>query len=212
MSKTPQELGSSITETLLSEPACSLAAEYAEIGIDAVLSEGVLKDIPFVNSLIAIANISISITDRILVNKLIKFLSAIQDVPTGERQKMVARLEADPAFGRKVGEHILELLIRVEGKQKPKMLAQAFAAYAKEKIDSRTLLRLNHAIEYLPSSELSNIRPFYNRPPETPFEFDAYTGQALTTAGLAEIDAGFGGVSYAKTELCKIFLELNLDV
>lgn len=125
---------------------------------------------------------------------------------------MISRLEADPVFGRKVGEHLLELLARVEGKQKPKMLAQVFSAYAKNRIDSRTLLRLNHAIEQLPNSELPSVRPFYYRSPERPFEFDTYTGQALVTAGLAEIRAGFGNINFMKTELCTIFLELELDI
>ncbi|WP_137885156.1 hypothetical protein [Pseudomonas sp. 2FE] len=212
MSDKPQTLGSAITETILSEPVDSLVSEYAEIGIDAILSEGILKEIPFVHSLIAVTKIGITISDRLLINKLIKFLSAIQDVPSRERQEMVSRLELDPVFGRKVGEHILELLVRVEGKQKPKMLAQAFTAYAKNRIDVRALLRLNHAIEQLPNSELASVRPFYNRSPEEPFEFDTYTGQSLATAGLAEINAGFGGISFMKTELCRVFLELNLDV
>jgi hypothetical protein len=204
-------LGNAVTETLLSEPVASIAAEYAEIGLDSLLSDGVLKEIPFVNSLVAITKVGLAVSDRLLVNKLLQFLSALNNVPHEKRREMVVRLEADKAFGQKVGEHILELLSRIEGKDKPNMVAKVFTAYADGKIDGKMLLRLNGAIERLPGSEIQNVRPFHERSEQKPFEFDDYTGQAISISGLAKISAGLSGVFYESADLCETFLELELD-
>ena len=206
-----KSLGEAVTETLLSEPATELAAEYAELGLDAVLSEGVLKDIPFVSSALAIAKLGLSISDRLLIGKLLTFLANLSAIEPEKRRDMIRRLESDPTFHRKVGAHILELLSRIEGKEKAQMVAKVFTAYSAEKIDAKTLLRLNFAIERLPGSEIPSVRPFHNRSKQRPFVFDAYTGQALANAGLAKIDAGIGGVSFESTDLCRTFLELDLD-
>ena len=211
MNDKPLQLGITLTDTLLSEDAISIALEYAETGLDTILLDGVLKEIPFVNSLVAVTEVGLALSDRILVNKLLKFIVELSDVSNETRREMIDRLENDILFEQKVGEHILELLERIEGHRKPQMFARVFSAYASKKIDSTTLLRLNYAIERLPTSEIQHVRPFYNRSKETPFLADEYTSQALVTSGLPKINAGTGGVFHQNTELCNIFLDLELD-
>ena len=104
------ELGAAVVESLATEAATEIAKEYAEIGLDAVLSEGLLKDIPVVNTVVALGKLGISINDRLLIKKLLAFLSNFQTVSAEDRTKMVRKLESDASYGRKVGEHIIELL------------------------------------------------------------------------------------------------------
>jgi hypothetical protein len=121
-----QELGTALVQTLRAEELPGVIGEYAEVGIDAVLSEGVLRDIPLVNTLVALAKFGLNVSDRLLINKLIKFLGPLDHLSPATRQEMVRKLEADPAYGRKVGEHLIELLDRVEAHLKPEMLASVF--------------------------------------------------------------------------------------
>lgn len=206
-------LGDSIAETMLSKPVKSIAAEYAEVGLDAVLSNEVLKEIPFVNTLVAVTKVGLTLSDRLLVNKLLKFLGALQGVSPDVHREMVARLESDPVFGRKVGVHVLELLSRIEGGRKPEMLAKVFAAYANGDIDATTLLRLNFAIERLPMSELAKLRPFYFPSDGSPLLFgDDYAGQAFLFSGLAKMSPRMGGsMAFETTHLGDTFLALKLD-
>jgi hypothetical protein len=74
------KLGSAVVESMTNESAIEIAKEYAEIGIDAVLSEGVLKDIPVVNTLVAIGKLGVNIHDRILVKKLLAFLCNLRSL------------------------------------------------------------------------------------------------------------------------------------
>ena len=59
------------------------------MGIDAVLSEGPLKDIPVVNTVVALGKLGISINDRLLIKKLLAFLSHFQTVSAEDTTQMV---------------------------------------------------------------------------------------------------------------------------
>lgn len=75
------------------------------------------------------------------------FLMTFPDVPSETRVELVRRLEAEPEYNRKAGEHMIELLDRIDGHRKATMIGHAFAAYGLERIDLITLQRLNAAIE-----------------------------------------------------------------
>jgi hypothetical protein len=205
------ELGSAVIESLSTESATEIAKEYAEIGLDAVLSEGLLKDIPVVNTLVALGKLGVSINDRILIKKLLAFLSKFQAVAPQKRMEMVRKLESDSAYGRKVGEHVIELLDRIESHLKPPMVALVFKAYLASSIDGGMLHRLNNSIERIPLFEIPNIRRFNDASPEQRLKFNPTSLQAFVSAGLATVGSGYGALIYEPNDACAAFLALNLD-
>jgi len=207
----PIELGSAVVESMAKESAIEIAKEYAEIGIDAVLSEGVLKDIPVVNTLVALGKIGVSIHDRILVKKLLAFLGNLQSIGAQERADMVQRLESDASYGRKVGEHVIELLDRIESHLKPRMVAAVFKAYAASRIDGDMLHRLNNSIERIPLFEIPNLRKFSDAPPKQRLDFNPSSLQAFMNAGLAVVGSGYGALVYKPSDVCSTFIDLDLD-
>ena len=74
MSEKSPKFEASIKESILSEQAVSLASEYSEIALDSILQDGILKDIPVINTIIGISKASIAIRDRLLIKKLFNFL------------------------------------------------------------------------------------------------------------------------------------------
>ena len=123
----------SIKESILSEQAVSLASEYSEIALDSILQDGILKGIPVINTIIGISKASIAMRDRLLIKKIVQFLAGLNDVTFEKRIQMIIRLEQDTKFSQSVGEHILEILERVESHRKPIIIARVFAAYAKKR-------------------------------------------------------------------------------
>lgn len=89
-----KELSLAVVESVRSNALPDLAQEYAEAGIDVVLTEGVLRDIPLVNTIVAIGKFGISISDRLLIKKLIRFLGPLHHLSSIERQKMITKLES----------------------------------------------------------------------------------------------------------------------
>lgn len=205
------ELGSAVVESLTTEKSIDLIKEYAEIGFDNLISDGLLKDIPVFNTIMAFGRLGISIHDRLFVKKLLTFLIDFQAVSYQERVAMVKKLESDPQYGRKVGEHIIELLDRIESHMKPRMVSLVFKAYSSSMIDAVMLHRLNNAIEGIPVMEVKNIRKFSDTSQKMEDEFDPISLQAFVNAGLANVFSGFGGLIYKPNDVCSSFLELELD-
>ena len=63
----------------MTEESISCISEYAEIGLDAVMEEGVLKDIPIVSTAIALYKIGNSIKERHNLKKLLIFINEINN-------------------------------------------------------------------------------------------------------------------------------------
>ena len=195
-----------------------VAAEYAEAALQALHVDDLLEHIPVFKSGLVAAKVIGSVRDHLLVKKIAIYLHAISVIPANDRRTMVARLAADPSFSGDLGEHLIELLDRLDGRRKPAMVGAVFAAYAFESIDSKMLQRLNAAIHNLPSMEISAVRLLdtFNRinaeraktPRVSP---DRLSMQALANAGLAEQDNSPGGLWYKLNETGDKFLELELD-
>jgi hypothetical protein len=186
-----------------------VAAEYARAALDALHAEDLLGHIPVVRTALAAAKVVGSLRDHLLLKKVGIFLYAISSIPSADRRNMVQRLGADPAFGENLGEHIIELLDRMDGRRKPAMAGAVFTAFAFAQIDAKTLRRLNSAIQNLSIVEVDSLR-----------ELDAagrkglpdrIAVQALSTAGLAEPEFSSNGIQYQLNEVGRIFLELELD-
>lgn len=205
------DLESSLVNTLGSDEFVGTAAEAAELGLDAALSDGLLKDVPVVSTLISVVKFGLTIRDRLFANNLLKFLRGLRGMPPEDRRDMVARLEADPAYGRRAGEHLIEILVKVDAHRKPEMIAKVFSAYVAGAIDARTLHRLNNAIERLPFYEIDSARTVFEMPPNGNEELGECSYQALESAGLVSASAAFGGMHYQPTNLCQVFVQLDLD-
>jgi hypothetical protein len=186
-----------------------VAAEYARAALDALHAEDLLGHIPVVRTALAAAKVVGSLRDHLLLKKVGIFLYAISSIPSADRRNMVQRLGADPAFGENLGEHLIELLDRLDGRRKPAMAGAVFTAFAFAQIDAKTLRRLNSAIHNLSIVDVDSLR-----------ELDAagrkglpdrIAVQALSTAGLVEPEFSPDGIQYQLNEVGRVFLELELD-
>lgn len=212
-------IGTSLVATLKSDDAVSIAANASELAIDAVLEDGILKDIPVFGTLVSLAKVGFSIRDRIFISKLVKFLSGLDELSADERKSMAEKLDADPAYGRNTGEHLIEILERIDAHRKPFMIAKVFSAYVKGTIDANMLNRLNLAIDQIPFYEIDNVRKVRDQylklkedNPEAGLHSENLPSlQALERTGLLSAVSGWGALVYLPTDLCGVFLSLALD-
>jgi hypothetical protein len=186
-----------------------VAAEYARATLDALHVEDLLGHIPVVRTALAAAKAVGSLRDHLLLKKVGIFLYAISSIPSADRRKMVQKLGADPAFGENLGEHLIELLDRLDGRRKPAMAGAVFTAFAFSQIDAKTLRRLNSAIQNLSIVEVGSLRELHAAGRQgLP---DRIAVQALSTAGLVEPEFSSNGIEYLLNEVGRVFLELELD-
>ena len=95
----------------------------------ATLSEDVLTKIPFASTIIALGKVGVAFSDRLLIFKIQNFLVSLNVLSERKRAGMISRLETDLAYGRRVGEHLVERLERIESHRKSVMTAFTLAAY-----------------------------------------------------------------------------------
>lgn len=77
--------------------------DLAEAGIDQLLKDGFLRDVPILGGVIGVIRAAGSVRDLLLAKKLGRFLLALQSVPLRERQRFHDSL-GDGAERRRVGE------------------------------------------------------------------------------------------------------------
>jgi hypothetical protein len=193
-----------------------LVQDYAQRTVDVICSDDVLREIPLLKTALVARDAVRSIRDEMTLKKMQDFFERLADVPQEDRQRMVAKLEADPGYRRRVGEHVVELLDRTDSHRKPAMLGDIFAALARGQIDVITFQRLVSAVERLPTHEIDTVRKFVDSRGHAPTRgFDRESIQALVAAGLADISSGGPGggpLTYNSTRTGETFVTLDLDV
>lgn len=115
----------------LGETAISCASDLAEIGLDAVLDDGIFKDIPILSTVVAIYKIGSSIKERHNLKKLIVFLNEINNgiVDEEKRIKYQQQFKSNEKFRNQEIEYLLVLIDRYISYDKPKLLAKLYLAY-----------------------------------------------------------------------------------
>lgn len=91
-------------EKTLSSDYTNISKDMLEIGLDSILDNGLLKDIPTVGTLISLTKIGANIKDRLLIKKLIYFLYETQGIPETDRKKIIEKINKSDEYKTKVGE------------------------------------------------------------------------------------------------------------
>lgn len=115
----------------LNEESISCIGEFAEIGLDAVMEDGILKDIPIASTAIALYKIGDSIKERHNLKKLLIFINEINNgiADEGKRKEYQQKFQSNEKFRNREIEYLLVLIDRYISYDKPQMLAKLYLAY-----------------------------------------------------------------------------------
>lgn len=204
-----------LVRTIRSANLAELAKEVAEVSLDALLeSDGLARDLPVVGALVGLWNVGTEVRNRLLAEKIVRFLEQLSSLEQEERDTMIQKLDQDAGFRNRVGERLLEILDRVTVDKQPEMIGKVFAAFARGEVSELELKRLVVAIERVPPHELGEARVFYELPEDALQQKQATDPMlllALQAAGLVENRGGWGGGVFNSTPLLEKFMKLELD-
>lgn len=118
----------------LKEESVACISDLVEVGLDAILDDGILKDIPILSTAVAVYKIGSSIKERYNVKKLIVFLNEINNGIADEqkRTEYQQKFKNNEKFRNQELEYLLILIDRYTSYDKPQMLAKLFLAYLDE--------------------------------------------------------------------------------
>lgn len=108
------------------EDCGSITEDYLEMGIDLLMDEGVLKEIPIVKTVYALIKTPVSLWKAYNMKKLIYFCYYMKEIPKFERIKFVNKaVYKDKHFGEK----LLLVIDKIDELDKIRMLLLIFRAY-----------------------------------------------------------------------------------
>jgi hypothetical protein len=181
-------LESVVVSTIASPDLQDGIADLAEVGLDQLLTDGVLNDVPVVGTLAKAIRTAGRVRDALLVRKLAKFFQALSKVSLDERQAFYTSLGSE-SDRRRVGEALLLLLERLDDMAKPELVARVFRALIRREIDRAQFDRMASAIDRIHLSRLPTLLQFYAQPDQqfdTGSE-DAEAYQELAFVGLVRL-------------------------
>ena len=156
------EVGRQITQEKLKKESADLIQRYGELTIDSFLDDGILKDIPFLKTLVGAWKSGIAIKDAIFFKKVARFFQEPANIPTKKRQKLLAKLENDPEYATRFTSHLVLILEAVDDLEKPAIIARLFEAYVLEWIDLADFRRLCRAVNNIAIDDLLMFLDHFN--------------------------------------------------
>lgn len=181
-----------------------VSIDFSEIGIDLFLDEGILKDIPIIGSIAKLYSGGVTIKEKIFEKKVIEFLYHLDHFASNEKVQFVLRIKEDKKFERKVGEHLLIVLDRIDDINKTKILAKLFASYISSKIEYDLFLRFSSIMDKIFLPDLNKL-PLYRKISSSE---DSFVSSSLESQGLVYASViGGDGNKYSITELGELLLK-----
>lgn len=210
-------LQESLITTIGEANLAEAVADVGEVGIDQLLDEGILRDIPFLGLLVRAARTFGVVRDWLFARKVVRFFKRLSEIPSKDRERFVQQHE-NPTERQHLGEILMLLLDRHDDMEKPDPLARLFAGYMRGEYDLETFRRLAGALDRLPLSAIPELQAFYEgqehhasgQPVPRPGRYHSQ----FIASGLVEIafmrtgPTGGPGGYYAKNELGKLFLKV----
>lgn len=183
-------------ELTIQENLNNTLVNLTEVGLDSILEDGVLKDIPFISTAVALFKVGSSIKERHEVKKLGVFLQAINDgITNEEKRRNYARKFAED---KKMRDHELEYLLIILERyleyEKPVLLAQIYLAYLDGKIDWNIFAEFSVIIDRFIITDLKTLFQFMCRGGLNKEHIDNVAAVLrLLSLGIVELQTGFSG-------------------
>lgn len=150
-------LEDALIETIASANALDLLSDVGEVGIDRLLMEGPLHDVPILGGIVKTAKLGIAIRDRTFAKKVLRFLFQLQSVPHEEREAFAEKM-SDADLRERVGDQLILSLDRLDDAEKANLLGLMFRAYVRDRVSYQEFNRLAAAIDRARFADLVALR------------------------------------------------------
>jgi hypothetical protein len=148
-----KDLSKSLKETISLSNLGEIGVNIAEVSMDSILNEGVLKDFPIIGTLVGIWKTGVTIKDYHFLRKLLLFLNESSNLSDKIRKTIIEDLE-DESYQKEAGEKLIAVIDKLETGSKAKMLGKALNLFGNKIISKDEFWRVSYVIERLPMSDI----------------------------------------------------------
>ena len=104
----------------------SVLGDLGEVAIDAVMDDGILRDVPILSTVVGLGKCFRNVSDVLFAKKLIVFLYGLKDADVQQREEAISKWESDAKYRIRVGEILLNMINRCDDTQKAQWLSKLF--------------------------------------------------------------------------------------
>lgn len=152
------ELEKSIEETLETSDLTGINVDLAELTIDTLINDGILKELPIVSSIVGLVKFGIKISEYLFLKKVLTFLTQLNTTTTEERKRFIENIEKNETSNKKVGLALLLILDKLEDLEKPEIIGKLLSACIKGEIDYETFLKISYLVQKLFIPDLKYLK------------------------------------------------------
>lgn len=175
-------------------------SDYLEIGIDSLMNEGILKEIPIVNTIVGVLKIGKNVYDRNLLKQTLTFINEFNNNKISHDKLKQYKITIENNHKRCEEElgRILLLLNNFIDKEKSIMLAKIFKAYIEKIINWNEFCEYSEIINRLFIQDINLLNMIYDgRVTDTTNRGDLYRVERLNSLGII-------GISFKSTRITTI--------
>ena len=156
--KSEQTISTSLIENISDPNLGNTLTDVAELAIDTILDDGVLKDLPIIGTLVNITKATASIRDKIFAKKLLLFLKSLDSCPIDKRLKFIEKIEKKPKEKERLGEKLIILLERLDQMNKPMIIGNLFKAFMQEDLSYYEFSKISNIVSNVQLEDLYYLK------------------------------------------------------
>ena len=192
-----KEIDKSLTETIRNSNLQNVTTDLAEVLLDSMLDEGIIKEIPILGSIFGLGKTVSTIKDALFLKKTIHFLTKLKDIPTEQRRKMIDSIDKSEKQKVKVGEKLIFILDKCDDYIDAKYIGQLFCGYLEGQITYEDFLQGARIIQNIYVEDLE----YFLERDMSEIEVEASTEEAPDEDTFPLINSGICGFGYNPTRV-----------
>ena len=190
----------------------SVFSDLSEVAIDSFANEGIIKDIPFLNTLTSLYKSGVNVKEHLFHKKVKGLIKNISNVSKEEINDFNFKLESDHKFQVRVAEHLTLIIDRLDDIEKTKLLAKAFSAFIKSKIDFVQFRRIARAIERCMIEDLKEVHNFERANDAfSEITYELAASGLIQLVQLPQVSAPMAKSMYSITDFGELFVQIVLS-
>ncbi|WP_217969334.1 hypothetical protein [Adlercreutzia caecimuris] len=166
-----------------------LGMDALDLGIDSILENEVLRQIPLVRLFVAAAETGLNIRDRNAIRNTYAFIVTLNDgsIDSEKVDRHKAKLDSDRSFAEEELGRVLVILDSILDVEKSKLLARLYRAYVEEAVDWDQFCELSEAMGRIFLADIKLLRDINEGAVTDTTQCDAYRADRLAAMGLVSL-------------------------
>jgi len=179
-------------ETLFGESAKDLLVDYVELGLDSITESDILKEIPIVRTVSALAKGSMAIKEKFFLKKFLSFIKEFNSGNVDEKEiaKRKNALNQNEEWIKREVEYLVIYIDNMDSIEKARIYAVLYRLYINNAINFERLSQYTEIVNRMLFYDFQKLKSFYHysQVDKNELDYDITSYNRLIGLGLVDRD------------------------